>query len=178
MNVTSSTGMSQHLSPFVPAAALAWVVTMVVGLGGAVADAASPRSVLAELVVIYPLVMSLPIALLIAGVLLPIVALVRAVVGPGRPWVLGLVGAAAAPVQGLAFLIGGWILFRGGPHMRPTFAEHVGTLLNDPERGVATLLLAFAAGGVAFGVCAAARLPLDANGTPAPPGMEPTRAGS
>jgi hypothetical protein len=169
--------MSQHLWSFVPAAALAWLVTMVVGLGGAVADAASPRSVLAELVVIYPHVMSLPIALLIAGVLLPIVALVRAVVGPGRPWVLGLVGAAVAPVQGLAFLIGGWILFRGGPHMRSTFAEHVGSLLNDPGRAV-PLLLAFAAGGVAFGVCAASRLPLDPNGPPAHPRMEPTRAGS
>jgi hypothetical protein len=149
-------GLSQHLLSFVPAALLAWLVTMVVALGAAVADRAShDRSALAELVLIYPIVMSLPIACLIAGVLLPIVALVRVVVGPGRPWLLGMVGAAAAPVQGLAFLIGGWVLFRGGPHMRPTFAEQFATLVNDPAR-VGPLLVAFAAGGVAFGVYAAA----------------------
>jgi hypothetical protein len=147
-----------------PAALLAWLVTIVVGLGGTVADRASlDSSALAELVLIYPLVMSLPIAFLVAGVLLPIVALVRVVVGPGRPWVLGMVGAAAAPVQGLAFLIGGWVLFRGGPHMRPTFAEHFASLVNDPAR-VVPLLVAFAAGGVAFGVYAAVRLPLGASG--------------
>lgn len=176
MTVTNRTAVSQHLSSFVPAAMMAWLVTMVVGLGGAVAGSASPRSVLAELILIYPLVMSLPIAVLIAGVLLPILALARAVVGPGRFWVLGLVGTAVAPVQGFAFLIGGWILFRGGPHMRPTFAEQLGTLLHDPARGAA-LLLAFAAGGAAFGVCAAARHSLDALGTPANRRMAPTRAG-
>lgn len=124
-----------------------------------------------------PLVMSLPLAGLIAGVLVTIVVLVRAVVGPGRPWMLGLVGAAVAPVQGLAFLIAGWILFRGGPHMQPTFAQQVGTLLNDPAR-VVPLLLAFVAGGAAFGVCSAARPALGARVTPANPGMESRRAGS
>jgi hypothetical protein len=149
-------GLSQHLLSFVPAALLAWLVTMVVALGGAVAERAShDRSALGELVFIYLIVMSLPIAFLVAGVLLPIVALVRAAVGPARPWVLGMAGGAVAPVQGLAFLIGGWVLFRGGPHMRPTFADHFATLVNDPAR-VVPLLLAFAAGGVAFGVYAAA----------------------
>jgi hypothetical protein len=177
MNVTSSTGLTQHLLSFVPAALLAWLVTMAVGLGGAVAGGAShDRSGLAELVLIYPIVMSLPIALLVAGVLLPIVALVRAVVGPGRRWVLGVVGAAVAPVQGLAFLMGGWILFRGGPHMRATFAEQFRTLLNDPAR-VVPLLVAFAAGGAAFGAYAAVRLPQGASGTPASPRIDPTHSG-
>ena len=146
-----------NIRSLLPAAAGAWLVTVITGLCGAAAIAATrDRSAIAELAVIYPIVMSVPFALVIGGVLLPAVGCARAMTGPGRPWLLGQVGVAVAPLQALVLLAGGRFLFAGGPHMRPTLAADLAAIASQPAQAVA-LLLAFGAGGLTLGVWAARR---------------------
>jgi hypothetical protein len=146
-----------NIRSLLPAAASAWLVTVITGLGGAVAIAAArDPSAIAELVVIYAPVMSVPYALAIGGVLLPAVACVRVMAGPGRPWLLGLVGVAVAPLQGLVLLVGGRFLFEGSPRMRPTLAADLAAIVDHPAETVA-LLVAFGAGGLTLGMWAARR---------------------
>jgi hypothetical protein len=133
----------------------AWLVTLLVALLGAILVAAArDSSAIGELAALYVPVMGIPFALLAGAVLLPLISLARAVVGPGRPWLLGTIGVAAAPVQAFVLLIAGRIVFQGSPHIRPTLAADVASLAAHPA-DAAVILSAFAAGGLALGVWAA-----------------------
>ncbi len=146
-----------NIRSLLPAAAGAWLVTVITGLCGAVAIAAMhDRTAIVELVVIYAPIMSAPFALVVGGVLLPAVGGARAMTGPGRPWLLGQVGVAVAPLQALVLLAGGRFLFAGGPHMRPTLAADLAAIANHPADTV-LLLVALGAGGLTLGVRAARR---------------------
>jgi len=121
--------------------------------------------------------MGVPFALLAGVVLLPLVSLARAIVGPGRPWLLGAIGVAAAPVQGFVLLTSARIVFHGSPHTRPTLMADLASLAAHPA-DAAVLLSAFAAGGLALGAWAASPNRSIKVDTPANTQMEPPRAGS
>jgi hypothetical protein len=137
----------------IPGAFGAWLVTLVTATGGSFAVAVSRHSTSAgELAMLFPPLMSVPFALTTALVLLPIVALVlwRA----DGLWPVVAAAAAAAPLQVVALLIGGRILFRGVQHMRPTLLDDIVAVLGHPSAETLVLLGAFAAGGAVFGVIA------------------------
>jgi hypothetical protein len=160
------------------AAVGAWLVTLLVALFGAILVAtARDSSANGELAALYIPVMGVPFALLAGAVLLPLVSLARAVVGPGRPWLLGAIGVAAAPIQGFAFLLSGRIVFHGSPHIRPTLMADVAALAAHPV-DTAVILSAFAAGGLALGVWAAGPIRSITVDSPANTQREPMRAGS
>jgi hypothetical protein len=164
----------QQLRTLVPAAIGAWLVTLFVGLGGGIAEAAARgSSSIGELVGIYAPVMGIPFALSTGAVLLPMISACRLMVGPGRPWLLAFVGVSLAPVQALVLLIAGRITFQGGPHMRPTLWADLGAIAAHPADTV-VLLVAFAAGGVTLGMWAARRRELLMGDTPANNALEPT----
>jgi hypothetical protein len=136
-----------RLTPFVPGVAAAWLVTLVMASVGAtaVAFARNPSSA-SEMALLFPLLMSVPFALTTAFVLLPVAAIVAAKAGR-RWWLVGVAVVAAAPLQVLAILAAGRVLFRGS-HMRPTLSDDVAAVLGHPSPTTLAILLAFAAGGV------------------------------
>jgi hypothetical protein len=145
-----------RLKPLVPGAAVAWLVTLVMASAGVVgvAVARTPSSA-GELAFIFPLVMSLPFAFTAAFVLLPVMSLAAAVTG-GRLWAMAAAGVVAAPLQVIALLVAGRVLFRG-PHMRPTLADDIAAVLGHPSPQIVAMLLALAAGGLTFALMATRR---------------------
>lgn len=138
-----------------PAALGAWLVTLLVAMAGAIGIAAAhDSSSIGELAVMYVPVMSVPFAAGTGMVLVPLMSCARAVAGPDRPWLLGSVGVIAAPVQGMALLIAGRMLFHGSPHVRATLAADLAAQIAHPA-DAAGLLVAFAAGGLVLGAWAA-----------------------
>jgi len=136
-----------RLTPFVPGVAAAWLVTLVMASVGATAVAfARNRSSASEMALLFPLLMSVPFALTTAFVLLPVAAIVAAKAGR-RWWLVGVAVVAAAPLQVLAMLAAGRVLFRGS-HIRPTLSDDVAAVLGQPSPITLAILLAFAAGGV------------------------------
>ena len=157
-----------------PSAMAAWAVTLFAGLTGALVSAAArDSSSVGDLATIYVPVMSVPFAFGAAAVLLPLIAFTRTVAGVGRPWLFGMVGVAAAPVQALILLASGRVMFRGSPHMRPTLAADLDAIMS--HRGeTAVLLGALAAGGLTLGVLAAKRRRGNIADTPANIALEAT----
>ena len=165
----------------VPAAIVAWLVTLLAALTGAIVSAvARDSSSIGELATLYVPAMSIPFAFSTAVVLLPLMALIREIAGADRPWLLGFVGVAAAPVQGLLLLASGRMVFRGSPRIRPTFGADLVAIASQPA-DAAVLLAAFAAGGITLGMWAAKLRRRNIGQTPAPHRQEtapstPTRS--
>jgi hypothetical protein len=134
---------------FVPGVAAAWLVTLVVATAGATAAAiARNPSSAGEVPFLFVLVMSVPFALTAAFVLLPLMSLTAAMTR-SRQWALFAAGISAAPLQALALLATGRVLFRG-PNMRPTLADDITAVLWHAPPETLAMLLAFAAGGVTY----------------------------
>jgi hypothetical protein len=126
---------------------VAWLVTLIVASAGAVgaAVARNPSSA-GELAFIFPVVMSLPFVFTVAFVLLPVMSLAAALTG-SRLWALSAAAVVAVPLQVIAVLAAGRVLFRG-PRMRPTLAADLTAVLGHPSPETVAMLLAFAAGGL------------------------------
>jgi len=139
-----------------PLALGASLVSVVIGLAGAIAIAAyRDSSAVGEIAVIYIPVMVLPFAVATAAVPLPVMSLVRAVMTARPRWLLGCLGVALAPVQGLALITAGNFLFaRDEP--RSTIAGTVAVALRQ-RMETTVILTALAAGGLVLGLLAARR---------------------
>lgn len=133
--------MKATMRQLASAAVWAWLVTLLAGFAGgaALVHARNPESV-GEFAFAYLLVMSVPFALAVGCVLLPVMSLARIIAGPGQTWLLAGTGVLVAPLEAISLLGGGTALF-GGPRAEPSADTWI-------------LLAAFAAGGVVLGVLA------------------------
>ena len=133
---------------WVAAAGAAWLVTLIVATAGTIAVSVvrNPSSA-AELAFLFPLLMCVPFAFTAVLVLLPLMSLAARVAG-SRLWLLVAAGVAAAPLQVLALLAVGRIVFRGGRAMRPTLGADVAAVFGHPSPLTLAALLGLALGGV------------------------------
>ncbi len=148
----SSTAARVILSGFA-----AWVITLVVASITwisivAIRGTHAADEALGELAVLYPMVMAIPFALLIACVTTPAVLAIRAMLGERRLW-LGSAGAASAPLALIVMFAVGRLLFG---QVRPTLWADLMAMARDPQ-GLPPILLALVLGGIALGIGVARR---------------------
>ena len=144
----ASTAALVILSGFV-----AWAITIVVASLSWISIVAARGThasdePLGELAMAYPVIMSIPFALLIACVTMPLVLAIKSMIGERRLW-LGIAGAASAPIAIVVMIAVGRVLFQG--HVRPTLWADLTAIASDPQ-GLPPVLLALVLGGITVGL--------------------------
>ena len=114
--------------------------------------AAGPPMLWDEFLVAFVFAASLPFALVIVAVYLPVIVAMRQARLPGQPVALfALAGMLAGPVAGVLLLSLGHVLFSGRFHPYPTLWQLLGRVFGTGLPQLLPPLLALMLGGAVFG---------------------------